>query len=285
MKSHYDSTSTVREQFVSLGTILLMLLVFLWSSPAVSQDLDVPYVPTPSEVVDRMLQLANVGSGDYVIDLGSGDGRIVIAAAEKGAVGHGVDLNKNLLETSRQKAQSRGVDGRVMFIHEDLFKTDISDASVITMYLLSKVNIKLRPRLLEELRPGTRIVSHSFDMDEWEADSTIRMETAAGVSHRIYLWIIPADADGRWNWEADGTQFRAGIKQNFQELEVDLRTDEAVYSVNNSFLKGNRISFMANSGDTKYVYSGHIEGGNITGNIQIRKGNRERIVDWSATRE
>jgi ribosomal protein L11 methylase PrmA len=133
-------------------------------SCADAQELDVPYVSTPHSVVEEMLDVANVGTDDYVIDLGCGDGRIVIAAAERGAYGHGIDLDPERIREARKNAKAAGVQDKVMFLQEDLFKTDFSRANVITMYLLSSVNLKLRPILLERLEPGTKIVSHNFDM-------------------------------------------------------------------------------------------------------------------------
>ena len=152
---------------------------------------DVPYVPTPPVVVEEMLRLANVGPDDFVMDLGSGDGRVVIAAVRKfGARGIGVDLDPDRIAESVYSARLQGVTDRVAFHREDLFKFDISQATVVTMYLLPSVNIKLRPRLLKELKPGTRIVSHDFDMEDWKPDekSTVRKN--------VFLWIVPAQIEG-----------------------------------------------------------------------------------------
>jgi tRNA G37 N-methylase Trm5 len=176
-------------------TILTGVLLLIFHYGAVSgQNLDVPYVPTPQEVVDKMLEVTNVGPGDYVIDLGSGDGRIVIAAAAKGAIGHGVDLNPVRVQEAEENARRAGVADRVVFIEGDLFETDISSATVITMYLLSSVNLKLRPVLLKELRPGTRIVSHSFSMGDWQADKHIQVD-----NRHVYYWVIPANLRGTGN--------------------------------------------------------------------------------------
>lgn len=152
---------------------------------------DVPYVPTPSKVVEEMLNVAGVTGNDILYDLGSGDGRIVITAAQKfGTQGVGIDINPKLVQEAFNNAQKAGVTDRVQFIQQDLFTTDLSQATVVTLYLLRSVNLKLRPKLLKELKPGTRIVSHSFDMGDWEPDRVVV------VNHRnrkyvLYLWVVP----------------------------------------------------------------------------------------------
>lgn len=164
------------------------------SSPPVQpqeRKADVPYVPTPNEVVARMLEIANVKGDDVLYDLGSGDGRIVITAAQKyGTRGTGIDINPELVQRSRTNAQAAGVADRVEFVQQDLFQTDLSDATVVTLYLLPDVNLKLRSKLLRELKPGTRIVSHSFGMGEWKPD---RVEQVQGPDrqHTIYYWVVP----------------------------------------------------------------------------------------------
>lgn len=150
-------------------------------------NLDVPYVPTKQEVVEEMLKLANVKPGDVVYDLGCGDGRIVITAAKKfGATGVGVDLNPQRIKEANANAQAAGVTDKVKFIEGDLFEFDFSEADVVTMYLLPSVNLKLRPKLLSELKPGSRIVSHDFDMGDWEAEKTVEVG-----NDTVYLWTVP----------------------------------------------------------------------------------------------
>jgi precorrin-6B methylase 2 len=153
---------------------------------------DVPYVPTPDAVVTKMLEMAKVGPKDVVYDLGSGDGRIVIAAARKGARAIGVDIDPERIEESNKNARAAGVTKRVKFVKQNLFETDFSEASVVTMYLLPSVNLKLRPKLLTTLRPGTRIVSHSFNMGEWKPAQTAQVEGA-----NVYLWIVPPREEAR----------------------------------------------------------------------------------------
>ena len=161
--------------------------VFLAEDP-----LDVPYVPTPTEVVARMLSMANVNKNDLLYDLGSGDGRIVITAArEYGARGVGYDLNPQRIKESNENARRAGVTKRVRFTQQDLFEADLSGATVVTLYLLPEVNLRLRPKLLRELRPGTRIVSHNYSMGDWEPESVAEVEIK-GTKHYVYSWTVPA---------------------------------------------------------------------------------------------
>lgn len=152
-------------------------------------DTDVPYVPTPQSVVDRMLEMADVDENDVVYDLGSGDGRIVIRAAEQyGARGVGIEIDPERIEEARKNAKEAGVTDLVVFRQEDLFEADFSEATVVTLYLLPSVNLKLRPELFEQLAPGTPVVSHDFDMDDWEPEKTVEMD-----GDTIYRWTIPED--------------------------------------------------------------------------------------------
>jgi hypothetical protein len=183
--------------------ILAAVLACGFASCARAQSEDVPFVVTPDNVTTAMLQLAQVGPEDYLIDLGSGDGRIVITAAKRfGARGLGVEIDPRLIEKSRANARAAGVQGRALFREQDLFKTDLSPASVVTMYLLPEVNMQLRPRILG-LRPGTRIVSHDWDMGDWQPDKTIVVDApdkAIGREKvsRLHLWVVPARIEGAW---------------------------------------------------------------------------------------
>lgn len=168
-----------------------LLLAAPFGAPAQEYEgLEVPYVPTPNQVVEAMLSLAKVTKNDTVIDLGCGDGRIVITAAQKyGARGIGVDLNPERIAEAEANAKSAKVESRVRFVEQDLFKADIHEASVVTLYLLPSVNARLKPRLLEQLKPGTRIVSHSFDMPDWQPAAKQSVD-----GRTIYLWVIPEKA-------------------------------------------------------------------------------------------
>lgn len=154
---------------------------------------DVPYVPTPQNVVDKMLEMAAVTKDDVVYDLGSGDGRIVITAAKKyGVRGVGVDIDPDRVKEANANALQAGVADRVKFIEQDLFKTDLKEASVVTLYLLPEVNLRLRPKLWKELKPGTRVVSHAFDMGDWEPEQMVEVE-----GRKIYYWVIPKDTSSK----------------------------------------------------------------------------------------
>ena len=154
---------------------------------------DVPYVPTANEVVEKMLKMAKVSSNDIVYDLGSGDGRIPIAAVKQynALKATGVEINPDLVKKSQDNAKKAGVSDKVKFLQQDLFQTNLSDATVVTLYLLPEVNLKLRPKLLRELKPGTRIVSHAFDMGDWKPDSVEQVKDKTGRSYTLYQWTVP----------------------------------------------------------------------------------------------
>jgi SAM-dependent methyltransferase len=262
------------------GVIAAIALLLFVNSAANAQKLDVAYVPTPDLVVERMLNMANVGPGDYVIDPGCGDGRIVIAAAKRGAFGHGVDLDPKRIDEARENAEKAGVADKVVFVVENIFDTDFSRASVIAMYLFPDINFRLRPALLDKLEPGSRIVSHDFDMYDWKADKQHgRME-----DHAVYLWIVPAKVEGNWKWNVAGEEFKMMVVQKFQELNLTVLSEGIVLNIENSLLSGKRISFMATnpSNGKKYVYSGRAENGVITGMVQIHHGINKTVENWTA---
>jgi SAM-dependent methyltransferase len=176
---------------------------------------DVVWVPTPESLVSAMLESAGVTRDDYVVDLGAGDGRIAIAAARQfGARAHGIEYNPKMVALARRNAQRAGVADRVTFAQADIFKSDFSDATVVTIYLLPSLNLRLRDTILN-MRPGTRVVSHAFDMGDWEPDRTIRTDDASG-----YLWIVPARVAGRWAFEIGNERFAAVLGQTYQKLTV-----------------------------------------------------------------
>lgn len=199
-------------------------------------DYDVPYVPTPEPVVDAMLAMAEVGPADTVIDLGSGDGRITIAAARKGAAASGVEIDAALVDRARRNAALHGLQDRARFSNANLFDVPLRQASVVTMYLLPRINMALRPRLLTELKPGTRIVTHAFDLGDWRADG----ERLVG-DRRVYLWIVPAVAGGTWRATlADGRDVALTIDQRFQDVTGTLGGAALTGS-----LRGTGLSFTA----------------------------------------
>jgi len=188
---------------------------------------DVPFITTPDNVTQAMLDMAAVKAGDHVIDLGSGDGRIVIAAARRGATGLGVEIDPRLVAESIDNAQRAGVSARAKFLEQDLFKTDLAPATVITMYLLPEVNLQLRPAILA-LRPGTRIVSHDWDMGDWIADRSMELavpDKTIGLakSSRVHLWIVPARVGGLWCGVSPGAPATLRLRQSHQFAEGEIR--------------------------------------------------------------
>ena len=274
-----------------LNAAFLALFVVAGAALAQEKDLDTPYVQTPQVVVDKMLELAKVGAGDYVIDLGSGDGRMVITAAKKhGARGFGVDLDRRLVELSNRNAAKAGVAGRAQFYERNLFETDVSPATVLTIYLLPDVNLAIRSRLLATLKPGTRIVSHDYDFGEWPPD--VQLEMAApgktvGVEQKskVFYWMVPGVAAGKWRWqvkrEGKTEDHELTLNQNFQKLEGVLTVDGRAMKVESPVLTGEDIRFAAGSGAARYEFSGHIYSHAIEGTI--RAGGQQEHP-WRATR-
>jgi precorrin-6B methylase 2 len=267
-----DARFAARSRRVAAALILAMA-----ASAAQSQDTEVrpPFVTTPEEVVERMLGLAGTRADDFVIDLGSGDGRIVIAAARKfGARGLGVDIDSRLVALSRENSRRAGVDALARFEERDVLATDLSQATVVTIYLLPWLVDRLQPKLLHELSPGTRIVAHAFPMKGWKPDRSERLRVARperGQSGEatLFLWIVPADARGFWragNW---GLR----IHQNFQEIEVEPIPEAGSLAVAEAKLEGRAISFSG----PEFTFRGRVEGGEIRGEI-TRSGRADKIV-------
>ena len=227
---------------------------FLSAGAALAQQdrpLDVPYVPTPQAVVDRMLELGEVSSSTYVIDLGSGDGRIPVTAARKyGARAMGVDLNPKRIEEALQNAKDNGVTDKVEFKNQNLFDTPIGDADVLTMYLLPRVNVQLRPRILSELEPGSRVVSHAFDMDEWEPD---QQDTVDGKT--VYLWIVPAQVEGTWKLQGD-SPVTLNLAQQFQKVTGTASVNGKEVPLTDVSLRGKQLQFNIEGKTYKGVVDG-----------------------------
>lgn len=236
------------------------------------QGKDVVWVPTPQALVDRMLDLAKVTSADYVIDLGSGDGRTVITAAKRGAQAIGIEYNPDMVELSKKNAATAGVSDKAEFIKADLFEYDFSKATVITMFLLPDINIKLRPQLLE-LKPGTRIVSNTFTMDEWQPDEKSFVDEDCFSWCTALLWIIPAQVEGTWVLDK-GT---LSLTQDFQMLSGTLTNGTTSTAITEGKLTGEIIAF--NSGGA--VYTGSVKGNTIQGTFI----NGTTSGKWSATKK
>jgi hypothetical protein len=230
-------------------------------------NLDVPYVPTHPATVEAMLRLAGVGNGDFVIDLGSGDGRILITAVRKyGARGFGVDLDPQRVKESLVNAKLAGVSDRAQFYQRNLFETKIAEATVVTLYLLPRVNIELRPRLLAELKPGTRVVSHDFDMGDWKPDLRA---TVRGTSSTLYYWMIPAQTGGSWKLQVGtargNAEYELDVQQKYQEINVVAQRGGRQLTVLNPRLDGDAIGFVLVDHDDP-VYRRRYEG-KVTGRI------------------
>jgi SAM-dependent methyltransferase len=216
----------------TLALLAVALAAGTAAQPAQRPALDVPYVPTPPEVVERMLQMGDVGPNDFVIDLGSGDGRIAIAAAKKGARALGVDIDPQRIREAHENARKAGVEDKVAFRREDLFETRIGEATVLTMYLLPDVNMRLRPRILGELKPGTRVVSHAFDMVDWKPDQHDK------IGHRqVFMWIVPAKVAGRWRLQSGGERFTLALEQRFQMIEGSAEIGAKAVQIGNGSLR------------------------------------------------
>jgi hypothetical protein len=231
---------------------------------------DVIFVPTPVAVVEQMLTLADVGSGDVVFDLGSGDGRIVIGAAKRGAKAVGIDIDPKRIAESRANADTAKVTDRVEFRHGDLFQTDLRSANAVTLYLLPTLNVKLRPKLFEELRPGTPVVSNSFDMGDWKPDSTVQVE-----GRSVHLWIIPAKVDGPWKVTVGEGESAAtstlSLEQAYQQLTGSMTTGERTSPVTDGQVRGTRVHFTVRdstaAGSVPVTFDGEVKGNTITGTV------------------
>lgn len=239
---------------------------------------DVIWVPTPEELVERMLRMAQVTQNDFVIDLGSGDGRIAIAAAKKfGARAQGIEYNPDMVDLSNKSAQSQGVGTRVKFMKADIFESDFNQATVITMYLLPGLNLKLRPKLLD-MKPGTRITSHQFTMDDWEADETTMMD-----GRRAYLWIVPAKVQGTWKLSSGSEELDLTLEQRYQKLDGNVRLGPLNAGLRETRLVGERIQFsLVDQTGVRRDFVGRVTGPNaMEGTVKAETGGEAR---WNAVR-
>jgi hypothetical protein len=232
---------------------------------------DVVWVPTPQALVEKMLDMAQVTPQDFLMDLGSGDGRTVITAAKRGTRAMGIEYNPNMVELSKQNAAKAGVSDRAEFMKADLFETDLSKASVITLFLLPDINLKLRPKILD-LKPGTRVVSNTFTMEDWNPDQTATIDGDCTSWCTALLWIVPAKAAGVWTWS--GAELT--LAQAFQMLSGTLRNGGGAVEVADGRMRGEQISFTA--GPT--TYTGKLIGSTIEGTATTGPSS----VKWTATR-
>ena len=273
---------------------------------------EVPYVPTPEKVVSKMLEMAGVNKTDVLYDLGCGDGRIVITAAkEKGCRGVGIDIDPQRIKESRENAAAAGVEDRVEFRLMDLFEADIRPASVVTLYLLSSVNLRLRPTLLRDLKPGTRVVSHDFDMNSWtpdesvvlEIDNTLRDDPQVGDefyadnywnTHRVYFWIIPANVTGDWEWtmpEISGKdRFKLTLEQTFQEIKGKAfqGSSQVPLEIKDGKIRGSELEFTLETKIEGRQVRLHFQGTadeNRMGGLVNREATPRSKTEWEAKRD
>ena len=290
--------------------ILLISCAVLWGQTGLQQKRpEVPYVPTPEEVVAEMLRMANVTQDDVLYDLGCGDGRIVITAAkELGCRGVGIDIDMTRIQESRVNASNAGVTDKVEFLHMDLFEADISQASVVTLYLLSRVNLRLRPKLIRELKPGTRVVSHDFSMGDWEPEKSIVIEDKVDYvpfhdtrfvddywdKHTVYFWVIPANVSGTWKWTmptpTGNKSYSLAVDQKFQELEGEAFEDThpVLFHPKNGKIIGDKLEFTLERkrGERSEIlhFTGIVKKDDVMGFIQV-EGNPDFEAEWHARRD
>lgn len=262
-----------------------------------AQEPRIPYVPTPQDVVDKMLQIGKVSGKDYLIDLGSGDGRIVVTAAKQyGTRGFGVDISPVRVSEAQENANKAGVADKVAFYQRDLFQTDLKDATVITMYLLPRVNQELRPKLLD-LKPGTRIVSHDFDMGDWKPDSHLRFHSkekysGAGGDSEIYFWVVPAKVAGNWRWElplrGKSQSYAVTLSQTFQAVNGSVSCGGRTVPLQNVRLSGDELGFAftldLGDGPVRHEYRGRVDGDRLSGSASLSGSRTQGRYDWDATR-
>lgn len=276
----------------------VFLLALCWPLASIAQERgvgDVVYVPTPQVVVDEMLTLAKVGPSDFVIDLGSGDGRMVRTAAKKyGARGFGVDLSDDLLREANALAITDGVSDRARFVKQNLFDTDLNQATVITSYLLPSMNERLRPKILA-LKPGTRVVAHDYSMGEWKADETkdilVPEKQVGNPGHSyVFLYIVPSRVGGRWQAQINSASHSGGLEidltQKFQELEGTAKSGNQTVALLAPKLRGDQLSFAfftkPNDNATRHQFTGTVKGETVEGIVKVGEGAAQQSLPWTA---
>ena len=273
MYAHTRSCISFLLLFLALTTACAQAPATKSFEPQVGQaGKDVIWVPTPQSLVDRMLGLGKVAPNDYLIDLGSGDGRTVITAAKRGTRALGIEYNPDMVELSKRNAQKEGVQARAEFKRADLFESDFSGATVVTMFLLPDINIRLRPKLLE-MKPGTRIVSNSFTMGEWKWDDSVTATSQDGCDNycTAYLWIVPAKVNGTWKTP----QGELKLEQDFQMLSGSLTAGGKLLKINGKLI-GDQLDFTAGG----VRYTGRVNGERIEGSMSTGPN----TTPWSATK-
>lgn len=272
------------------AAIVAWALLAVAASPAAVAS-DVPYVPTPPEVVDAMLRMAGVRAGDRLLDLGSGDGRVVIAAVSRqGASGVGIELDPELVERARDEAARLNLGERARFLQGDIFRSDFGNPTVLTLYLLPGANLRLRPRILA-MAPGTRVVSHDFTMGDWAPDQSRRLAVpgkAYGPPHSdLHLWIVPARVEGTWRWVAETPHgprpVLLTLRQRYQRLTGTLRIGDREALLVNARLRGERLAFaMVDDDLPRHEYAGRVAGEALEGTLRVTGDDSEH--GWKARR-
>jgi len=265
------------------SSVLLFVLTLAAGTSAVAQQAqpfkpevgqggkDVVWVPTPQALVDKMLDMAKLTPQDFLVDLGSGDGRTVITAAKRGARALGIEFNPDMVELSIASALKEGVSERAKFMKADIFESDFTQATVVTMFLLPGINMKLRPKLLD-MKPGTRIVTNSFTMEDWQADESATVEDGCTTWCTAYLWIVPAKVAGTWKL-ASGELV---LNQEFQSLGGTFTSNGKSMTVSDAKMRGDQITFTAGGA----AYTGRVKGDRMDGTVSING----KAVPWSAAR-
>ena len=274
--------------------VLVCSLLAAFAPALPAQELShLPYVPTPQMVVDEMLNLATVTADDVVIDLGSGDGRIVITAAKRfRAKGLGVDIDGKLVALSNRNARAEKVEDRAEFVERDMFKTDISGASVLTLYVMPDFMPKLRAKILAELMPGARVVAHDYDMGEWHPDRMVTLTVPEKIEANgtdkayLYLWIVPAAIGGTWRIDFDaeksGEKITVAFSQYFQKIDAAAERMRRPLPIQNPTLTGAMVTFSIALGATQYQFSGRVDGDKIEGTATTSSG--KGLLKWRGTR-
>jgi SAM-dependent methyltransferase len=294
----------MRLRLILFSFILAVGISISWGATYSGEPIpEVPYVPTPEEVVVEMLKMAEVTRDDIVYDLGCGDGRIVITAAKVfGARGVGVDIDPNLIRRSNENARKAGVADRVRFIEQDLFETDIREATVVALYLLPELNLQLRPKLLRDLRPGSRIVAHEFDMGDWKPDNMAKVPKVKLYYHPrvpyekdtyFYYWVVPARAEGVWRWRfstSSGDQdCTLSLIQKFQEISGTAHLLGQEVPIPSARLVGDQLSLIVTVNMDKervvMLFNGRVHGDDIAGSVEVQGGPLAGDYPWAAKRQ
>jgi len=293
---------STRQTVSSILFLIFVVFIFGVLSCSTLRPPDVEFVPTPHEVVAEMLKMAAITQDDVVYDLGCGDGRIVIAAAKQyGARGVGVEIDPELIKVCQEKARKAGVTDRVRFLLRDLFETELREATVVALYLTPELNLQLRPKLFRELKPGTRIVSHDFDMGDWKPDAMREMRNVEFFfpddmtrvrDTKFYYWVIPAHAAGLWRWNVKTPggerEYTLDVTQKFQEISGYVRAQTRESAISDGLLKGDQVTFWVRDEiagqNVTMRFQGRIREDKTDGSVEVKGGPFEGTHPWTATR-